>query len=71
MSHIDTVPVPNATLSQWTHPPFAGHVDDTYVWGRGSVDTKNTLMAIMEAVDLLLAGGVQACENGFACVWER
>ncbi|KAJ3034310.1 hypothetical protein HK097_004547 [Rhizophlyctis rosea] len=54
MSHIDTVPVPNATLDQWSHPPFSGHIDEQYVWGRGSVDTKSTLLAILEAVELLV-----------------
>ncbi|KAJ3038312.1 hypothetical protein HDV00_000823 [Rhizophlyctis rosea] len=54
MSHIDTVPVPNATLDQWSYPPFEGHNDGKYVWGRGSVDTKSTLLAILEAVEVLL-----------------
>ncbi|KAJ3275164.1 hypothetical protein HK104_003958 [Borealophlyctis nickersoniae] len=57
MSHIDTVPVPNATLDQWKHPPFAGYVDEEYIWGRGAVDTKNTLLAIVEAVEALLNVG--------------
>jgi acetylornithine deacetylase/succinyl-diaminopimelate desuccinylase-like protein len=37
--HTDVVPAKEAN---WTHPPFAAHVDDEgYLWGRGAVDMKN------------------------------
>lgn len=55
MAHQDVVPVPDATLSAWTHPPFSGFYDGKYVWGRGASDCKNQLVAIMEAMELLLA----------------
>ncbi|KAI9102550.1 hypothetical protein DFS34DRAFT_609620 [Phlyctochytrium arcticum] len=58
-SHIDTVPVAASSLDQWAHPPFSGHVDGEYVWGRGSVDTKSTLVSIMEAVNTLLLAGME------------
>ncbi|GAO45852.1 hypothetical protein G7K_0100-t1 [Saitoella complicata NRRL Y-17804] len=54
MAHQDTVPVPKQTLDKWTHDPWSGHIDDTYVYGRGSSDCKNNLVGIMEAVSLLL-----------------
>ncbi|KAI8904262.1 hypothetical protein DFJ77DRAFT_251395 [Powellomyces hirtus] len=54
-SHIDVVPVSQSSVDQWTYPPFSGHVDGEAVWGRGSVDTKNTLVGIVEAVEALLA----------------
>ncbi|KAJ6556014.1 hypothetical protein B0H19DRAFT_1151782 [Mycena capillaripes] len=58
MAHQDTVPVPDDTLAQWTYPPFAGHVDeDGWLWGRGSADCKNLLIAELSAVSELLAGG--------------
>ncbi|RKO85429.1 hypothetical protein BDK51DRAFT_21840 [Blyttiomyces helicus] len=57
MSHMDTVPVAEQTVSEWTHPPFSGTVDADRIWGRGSVDTKNTLIAQMEALELLLKRG--------------
>ncbi|HKX56531.1 MAG TPA: M20/M25/M40 family metallo-hydrolase, partial [Xanthomonadales bacterium] len=38
MGHMDVVPVQEDTLAEWTHPPFAGVVEDGVVWGRGSVD---------------------------------
>lgn len=53
-AHQDTVPVQRSTLRNWTYPPFEGHYDGKYIYGRGSLDTKNVLVAIMEAVDLLI-----------------
>ena len=38
LSHLDVVP---ADPSQWEHPPFSADLVDGYVWGRGSVDTKD------------------------------
>ncbi|KND02640.1 uncharacterized protein SPPG_01728 [Spizellomyces punctatus DAOM BR117] len=58
-SHMDTVPVPESSLDQWTHPPFSGYNDGKYIWGRGSVDTKNTLVGIVEAVETLLRAGFE------------
>ena len=57
MAHQDVVPVPNATVDAWTHPPFSGYYDGHYVWGRGSSDCKNQLIAVMETMELLLDAG--------------
>lgn len=54
LSHLDVVPAPP---ENWTHPPFSGTVADGYVWGRGAMDTKNTLCGILEAVEQILGGG--------------
>ncbi|KAK3675851.1 hypothetical protein LTR78_004492 [Recurvomyces mirabilis] len=55
MAHQDVVPVPASTVDAWTHPPFSGHYDGRYIWGRGSSDCKNQLIAEMETLELLLA----------------
>ncbi|KAJ4320639.1 hypothetical protein N0V94_003287 [Neodidymelliopsis sp. IMI 364377] len=55
MAHQDVVPVPDSTVKQWTHPPFSGHYDGKCVWGRGASDCKNQLMAVLSAVEALLA----------------
>ena len=55
MAHQDVVPVEG----EWQHPAFAGEVVDGEIWGRGTLDDKGCLIAICEAVELLL-------EQGFA-----
>ncbi|MEM9057170.1 MAG: M20/M25/M40 family metallo-hydrolase [Pseudomonadota bacterium] len=57
LAHQDVVPADPAALSKWTHPPFSGAVADGRVWGRGALDDKGSLLAILEAVSVLLAQG--------------
>ncbi|KAI3335166.1 peptidase family M20/M25/M40 [Ustulina deusta] len=59
MAHQDVVPVAEATVDQWTHPPYSGFFDGNYIWGRGSSDCKNNLIGILEAVELLLGAGFE------------
>ncbi|WPH02436.1 Hypothetical protein R9X50_00530000 [Acrodontium crateriforme] len=59
MAHQDVVPVPAATVDSWTYPPFSGYFDGKSIWGRGSSDCKNQLIAIMETVELLLDAGFE------------
>lgn len=54
MAHQDVVPVPAATVSAWTHPPWSGAYDGKYIWGRGASDCKNTLIALLESMEVLL-----------------
>jgi len=51
------VPVAPGTERDWQVAPFAGVVQDGYIWGRGSWDDKGNLLAQLEAVELLLANG--------------
>ena len=55
MAHYDVVPV--ADPDAWVHPPFSGAVADGFIWGRGTLDDKGALAAIMEAVESLAAAG--------------
>ncbi len=57
MGHLDVVPVEPGTEEKWTHPPFSGAVEGGFVWGRGTLDTKGSVVAILEAVEALLAEG--------------
>lgn len=54
MAHQDTVPVQKDTVDQWTYPPLSGKYHDGFIYGRGSSDCKNVLIAILESIDLLL-----------------
>ncbi|MBN1535064.1 MAG: M20/M25/M40 family metallo-hydrolase, partial [Spirochaetes bacterium] len=57
MAHMDVVPADPSSLERWTHPPFSGAIADGFVWGRGSLDIKCCLIAIMDAVEYLAATG--------------
>ena len=57
MGHMDVVPVPEANLAEWTHAPFSGAIADGYIWGRGTIDDKTTVLATLEAVEGLVASG--------------
>jgi acetylornithine deacetylase/succinyl-diaminopimelate desuccinylase-like protein len=50
--HVDVV---TTTGQQWTYPPFAGEIDDGFVWGRGALDMK---------------GGVAMCVAAFIAAHE-
>ena len=54
MSHQDVVPAEGT----WEHPPFSGDIADGKVYGRGTGDTKCSVMAFFEAVEQLLEQGV-------------
>lgn len=55
IAHGDVVPAENA--ERWSRPPFEGRIEDGFVWGRGAIDDKGSLVAICEAVEHLLAHG--------------
>lgn len=52
MAHMDVVPVESEKA--WSQPPFSGNVADGFIWGRGTLDDKSSLMGIFEAVERLL-----------------
>ncbi|SCU90888.1 LAFA_0F00716g1_1 [Lachancea sp. 'fantastica'] len=55
MAHQDTVPVSPKSLDDWKFDPFEGHIDDDgMMYGRGVHDDKNSLVSILESVELLL-----------------
>lgn len=57
--HMDVVPVEAGTEELWTHPPFSGKIADGHIWGRGAVDMKSTVIAMMEAIEHLAGSGYQ------------
>lgn len=56
-AHYDVVPVAPFSLDQWVHPPFSGAVADGFVWGRGTLDNKGALIAMLSAAEQLIADG--------------
>jgi len=57
LAHQDTVPIAPGTEVLWKKPPFAGVIEDGFVWGRGTLDNKSNLITQMEAVEALLQAG--------------
>ncbi|KAH9425257.1 hypothetical protein DERP_013449 [Dermatophagoides pteronyssinus] len=55
-SHMDVVPV---ELDKWDVDPFGGIIKDNNIYGRGTIDVKDTLMAIMESLEYLLKNNFQ------------
>lgn len=57
LAHQDVVPVEPGTEGDWEAPPFSGALRDGFVYGRGAADDKGALVAILEAMETLLAEG--------------
>ncbi|GHV94418.1 peptidase M20 [Spirochaetia bacterium] len=54
LAHYDVVP---AETEKWTVDPFGAEVKDGFIYGRGTLDMKDTLISLMEAAEQLCAGG--------------
>jgi carboxypeptidase PM20D1 len=56
LAHLDVVPAEEST-DKWSVDPFGGEVRDGFVWGRGAVDDKGSVVTLMEAANTLAAQG--------------
>mmetsp|Transcript_17488 Transcript_17488/g.52473 ORF Transcript_17488/g.52473 Transcript_17488/m.52473 type:complete len:508 (+) Transcript_17488:152-1675(+) len=60
LSHIDVVPADeDEGTSAWSVSPFGGVIKDGFVWGRGAVDLKGNVVAILHAVNQLVEEGLK------------
>ena len=59
LAHYDVVPVQPGSAAQWHQPPFAGRVADGYLYGRGTLDDKLSVLGQLEAIDYLLQNNFQ------------
>lgn len=57
LGHLDVVPADDSTL--WKYPPFEGKITGDTLWGRGTLDDKNAVIALLEAAERMLAKGQQ------------
>lgn len=65
LSHMDVVPAPD---DGWTHAPFGGELaEDGYVYGRGALDMKCHLVAVLEALEYHLAHGTRFKRDVYVC----
>ena len=49
-AHIDTVPIAENEAQKWTVDPYAAKIRDGKLYGKGSVDDKAPLAAMMQAI---------------------
>ena len=54
-AHLDVVPIEESTKAKWKHQPFSGEVVGGFIWGRGAMDDKGSLISIFEALKRLQA----------------
>ena len=67
MAHMDVVPVEAVAESKWTVPSFSGAIKNDTIWGRGAVDDKVAVIAIMESVEQLLKEGYTPERTTYLC----
>jgi len=65
MAHQDVVPIEAGTESKWTHGPFDGVIADGFIWGRGSIDDKGSLIGLFEAFESLISEGFRPSRTIF------
>lgn len=56
-AHLDVVPVDGKTLDEWDFDPFGGEISSGFIWGRGALDMKSILVALLESAETLLESG--------------
>lgn len=69
ISHMDVV----EATGEWKYPPFSGTIAEGKIWGRGSADTKCSLMAFLQAAEEMISEGyIPACDIylGSSCTEE-
>ena len=58
--HYDVVPADEVDgESKWQASPFSGEVRDGFIWGRGAMDDKAGIIAMLWAIETLLVEGFQ------------
>lgn len=56
-AHYDVVTVPADSVTRWDHPPHAGVIENGFVWGRGTLDNKGAIVAMLTAAESLIEQG--------------
>lgn len=64
VAHMDVV----AADGEWEHPPFSADIAEECIWGRGSLDMKGALCALLEAVEESLASGLVFDRDIYLCL---
>ncbi|MEI7588120.1 MAG: M20/M25/M40 family metallo-hydrolase [Chitinophagia bacterium] len=67
MAHYDVVPVEASAVKLWHAVPYGGEVKEGYIWGRGVLDDKSSMISILEAAEAQLAKGFQPKQTILLC----
>lgn len=51
--HLDVV----GASGEWKYPAFSGDIKEGRIWGRGTLDCKNVVIGVMEAMETLISKG--------------
>lgn len=70
MSHLDVVGIEAGTEKDWVYPPFSGVIADGYIWGRGALDIKCQVFAVLEAAEYLLSRGRRPARDVYLAFGE-
>ncbi|WP_241525780.1 M20/M25/M40 family metallo-hydrolase [Pseudophaeobacter leonis] len=53
----DVVPIAPGSHDLWEHEPYSGVIDDEFVWGRGTLDDKGAVIAMLTAAEKMIKDG--------------
>jgi len=67
MAHYDVVPVEASAVKLWHAKPYGGEIKDNYIWGRGVIDDKSSMMSILEATEAQLKAGFTPSQTIYLC----
>jgi len=66
LAHSDVVPATSPT--RWVMPPFEGKITNERIYGRGALDDKASLIAIMEATENLLKANLEPSRDIYIAI---
>jgi len=70
LGHIDVVPVEEVSRDLWQEDPFKGLIKGGFVWGRGAIDDKSTVIGLLEAATALIEQGFEPARSVYFAFGE-
>jgi len=67
MAHYDVVPVEESAIKLWHAKPYGGEIKENYIWGRGVLDDKSSMISILEATEAQLSKGFKPKQTILLC----
>jgi len=59
LAHHDVVPIEDQSYKMWKEDPFSGIIKNGFLWGRGTVDDKMSVIGLLEAAEMLIKSGFE------------